>query len=259
MPKTTRTTSLLTFVLLGSCTLLNDPGMHMGNVRDTSEIDAERVVYDDFCDELAAFGCEAGERCCTGASPGPDCVAVLTESCDASFGRTLLRDRRAGYDEIAAARVLEEARALASTCDPGLLAWYRTFVQEILAGSRVLGAECTPEALDGGIDIAAFYSCTDDNACIFGGIDRWNCLPRASVGAGCLFEPDCQPGLYCAGAFGSGTCQPRLPVGAECSPSRDVCEGVCICDAAPVEPDPCAAAHCVAPSVEAIYCNVFGS
>jgi hypothetical protein len=251
----TRTASLLaSFLLLGSCTLLNDPGMHMGNVRDTSAVDAARVVYDDFCNELAAFGCEAAERCCTAVTPGPSCVADLTESCDASLGRTLFRDRRAGYDEIAAARALEEARTLGSTCDPGLLTWYRTLASDILAGSRVLGAECTPEPMDGGFDVAAFYSCTGDNACIYGGIDRWNCLPRAGMGAGCLFGPDCQDGLYCAGPFGSGTCQPRLPVGAVCSTTGDgeECQDICVCDAVG-----CATAHCVAPTSEAVYCNVF--
>lgn len=249
----------LVLLLVSGCTILNDPGMHTGNQPDVPVAadvpEAEQIAYDDFCDELADFLCGSFDRCCSAAEPPADCIAQATEGCDASFGTALLMDSRTGYDPVRAAEVIAQGHELASTCDLRIIPWSRTVIPRILGGIREPAAECTPRPLDGGFDFAALLSCRgDEYSCFFNGLDTWTCAMRVEEGRGCYTSYDCVDGLFCDPPAG-GVCRDRLAAGAPCDRMRDECAGACACDG----PPPCATGHCVLPSSEAAYCNVFGA
>lgn len=240
--------ALIVALFLGGCTLLNDPGMHMGNVRDAPALDAERVIYDDFCDRYADLACRGMQECCMAGAPN-NCVDVLTRTCDETVARNLLRDGRTGYDPVIAAEVFAEAEALVATCDPAILDWARDSLFRMLTGTRAAGAVCSPDT-EVPFDTPTLYSCADDNACIFNGIDRWTCQTPVGRGGACYLDTDCVEGLWCSRS--STGCAERLPVGAACDPDLDGCQGVCVCD-----DGTCASGRCFAPTANAIYCNLF--
>jgi hypothetical protein len=229
-------------LLLTGCTLLNDPAAHMGGARDVpAAVDVPEIPLDDLCDQLAALYCGAMANCCMSVATPPDCVARVTTGCDGTFGRGLLRDARTGYDPAAAAAYFAAGRSLAATCEPEMLEWSRNLLPVILDGIRAPGAECTPDAIDGGFDFGALLSCDGaEYACVYGGLDRWTCAARVGEGAGCYLQSDCSDGLYCDGV--PGVCRPRLPAGAPCDPEGDECAGVCY------------PSNCIDPSEELLYC-----
>lgn len=235
----------LLFALLTGCTLINDPASHMGELRDAPpNADVPTIPLDDFCDQLAELYCGAIRNCCMSQPLPMDCVATSTDRCDATFGRSLLRDARTGYDETAAAAYLAEGHALASACSTDILVWQRSLFTTILDGIRSPGSDCTPEMVSMGFDYAAVLSCEGpDYACIFGGIDRWTCASRVGEGAGCYFSTDCLDGLYCDAS--PGFCRPRLTSGSPCTDGEDQCVGICFDGA------------CVDPGEETIYCYAF--
>ncbi|UJR82499.1 hypothetical protein [Sandaracinus amylolyticus] len=224
--------SLLSIVL-GGCSVVNATSDH----RDP-------IPSSEFCSVFAEVACRGLVECCPSAA-GVDfeaCLGPAAAQCAQDFG-TLAADPRTGYDADAAARVAAEGNALVDTCSLALSDWIlqRTGFQSVLAGTVPGGERCDAPTID---DVAPIFSCErDDQSCVYDGT-AWECSARRAQGERCLLTWDCQDGLYCAGVFGTGTCEPRQADGSLCV-NDEACSSLV-----------CRTGRCVPRTVEDVYCGM---
>lgn len=238
-------------LVLSGCSLLNAPSDHTGG--DAGPADAPPIPIDanQLCNELAQLACDAADECCSLGEPTALCVTDVRAACDMSFGMTLLRDDRVGYDGARAAAAFAYARSLVATCDPDIFEWYDDQARgfpSALAGTILGGATCTPMSLTpGSVDTPAFYSCASDTqSCIYNGSDRWTCTERAGLGETCYLQLDCDTGLFCerpGSGVGAGTCAMERAPGQPCTEDGGECADVCYLDT------------CVEVTADAVYCS----
>jgi hypothetical protein len=131
-------------------------------------------------------------------------------------------------------------------------------LRSFFEGTVAADEPCTP---GGGIASVANYgaalaSCKDlgARACLFTGVGppaaptTAKCAARASTGATCFVDTNCQEELYCDNAsmtYSGGKCTARKPLGAQCLHSYECVSGFCNhSDGA-----------CGPPDVQHAYCN----
>lgn len=211
--------------------------------------DAGSLIAASFCSELVTMFCEARGRCCSTAM-GEDpttCRNANMGRCEATIGAVAV-DPRTGYDAVLAREVLEEGRAIASTCDVDIVDWMATRegVVRALRGSVGLRGDCSMSALD----VAGRYSCVMQRACRRVGVigDR-ACTEVAAVTETCRESTDCETGLYCRDGrptTDTGTCQPQLGIGMACMTPAECESLICPGDAG---------GTCAARTQDVVYCS----
>jgi hypothetical protein len=231
--------SYLFALLIGGCSLVNDPSSHQGGAADAGQPDAgpPRVEATEFCGRFARLHCDAFFSCCDThpmrtAESYMACVEDAESDCAAAFG-TIIIDHRTGYDPMVAAEVIEEGRGYVEMCDPNIVtwSWERSGYQRALTGTVDGGDLCTPHntELNDNFDKPALFSCMGPSrACVPTGGD-WSCLSRADRGGHCVLYWDCVDGLRCDWSnILSPMCAPRLATGMPCNADPECESLVCI-------------------------------
>ncbi|MCB9591152.1 MAG: hypothetical protein H6719_00345 [Sandaracinaceae bacterium] len=252
----TRSLAASLALLVGGCSLVFDPGAHMGGARDAG-VDARTVDVDgggvdagdmdgggvdggggsdagsegldpaEYCRRGAEESCAAVTRCCSAVPAGFDeagCVAETRSTCDALVTAALDRDYFA-WDPMGAWRAVEEGRALASTCELSVVNFYvrRQGYYDGLVGLRTNGESCTPVSRTPTEIGLAVLSCERDHACVEAPANTWTCRPLGAAGATCDYA------LQCAGmaprctstGIGAGSCGAGELAGELCRASDE--------------------------------------
>ncbi len=214
------------------------------------------VAADGVCQRTAELQC-AGERCCCtdnarAFASREDCITAMHDGCvQAQNGQMATVDPRAGYDTAAATSAFDGLGHYVSTCDVGVVAWGVTTagLAGMMKGTVEAGGNCWNPITDG-VDLPAFVSCKDGNACLPdpGKVySTWTCKPRGQSGEICLGDFSCVDGLRCDPNLSTnpaqlGHCTDRLPLGESCDRGL-ACQSLF-----------CEGGTCVEPSVNRAYC-----
>lgn len=219
-----------------------------------SASDRNMVTAGEICDRLATIQCAGEQHCCS--NPGrtfEDCQSKASKSCKNNLHLDeVAQDPVSGFDEVAASEAFEELEQRAADCDPGVAEWAVSAAGFVAAfkGTVAEGGSCTPA---GGVaslspgdpaQLAALASCADSsNVVCLPSLGVWSCTRRAMVGGVCVFDGNCQDGLYCADSgFVMDSCAERLPVGAKCSSANECGSFIC------------KGGKCAGPTAENAYC-----
>ncbi len=220
--------------LLAGCSLVNDPGDHMGgasptpdatiDATDTPDADASTPDADaapapipaaEFCSELVELYCNARKRCCAGAEDEniDTCRNERAGPC-ANFIGGYATDSRNNYDPQRAAEVIAEGAALAETCDEDIVKWFATRdgIARVLRGTIPEAQGCS--ALNG-----TYLACVRPLACRGGAAVLGTCRPLAEEGEPCDGDLECVEPLQCD----VGACRARRANGS-------MCEGIYDCE-----------------------------
>lgn len=253
---------------LGGCSLVFDPGNHMGGVvgTDAGAMDAGTDAGEDagpptvplsaICDEFATIYCDAVRNCC-GRVPDratwddTECRGLARGICSDAYD--LVEERSAlEYDPAAAWETVETGRGFATSCDLGVQDWYldREGFLASIVGTIEPGGDCTPRDPRNRDDLtASALSCAGDQRCIMAGMGRWLCGMPAAHGQECTVAFDCVAGSRCTrdGLFARGVCAATgEPAGSQCV-AGDECDSF-ICDG------PVLAQTCAARTQDNAYC-----
>jgi hypothetical protein len=249
-------------VILAACSLVNDPGTHMGNpppVPDAGSMDGSDGVdagadagmprdgggdagsddagptdagppppipAADLCGELVAAICEMRIGCCTSAmgEDFDDCRANYSTRCATSLGAAA-NDGRTGYDPVVAGAVLAELRALTATCNLEIIDFLSDsngFLR-MFEGTFPMGAGCNAWSIE-------LYACAAGNVCR-GVVFFWSCQPRVLADAECREDYNCIDGYFCDEArtttMGTGLCTPRRADSEPCARNTQCQSLVC--------------------------------
>jgi hypothetical protein len=217
--------ALVVGALASACTLVLSPSDLMGD--DVTPIEPRA-----FCDQLAASYCVAHESCCSPEQTIDQGSCLSTTRALCNWMVDIASDARAGYDGVAALAVLAESERLLEACDPDVLPYLLSSdgLLATLAGTVPPGDECSTRDVP---NVAEFFSCQEERACVRVGANRWTCLQRVPLGGSCRNDSDCAEGLYCDSALPSileGTCVERLANDSPCSRGNQCLSYVCAGD-----------------------------
>jgi hypothetical protein len=220
-------------LLLGGCSLLQDPANHMGG----------EVPVGTFCEHVASILCAAHQDCCeTPAVSFADCLQGAADGCRAEY-MPFIEDARVGYDEEAAAMALARGRALAGACDPAFLDWVRDRdgMQAALVGTIASGEVC----VEGTVDGPELFSCIERDESCQVAVGGWRCLPQVAPGRTCYLDTDCDDAHYCDAAMPGeeGICTVRGAATTECTEAR-TCQSLF-----------CNAGRCADRDPELVFCG----
>jgi hypothetical protein len=237
-----RLAALVLALSCAACSLVLSPSDLMDGSEPLPPLSAR-----EFCDQLAEAYCLAHENCCD-----PDetldlasCLDSTRLICDGVV--IIASDPRTAYNGATARELLEESERLFEACDPSVL-------------PLLLGAEGLTGTLDGTVpsgsacstrdapELAEFFSCQDNRACVRVGASRWNCLARVPEGGTCRTDSDCEDGLFCdSGWLGilDGSCVAQRAEGADCSRANECASYQCAGEDESV---------CQPLTVDAVYC-----
>jgi hypothetical protein len=244
----------LTLLSISGCSLVLDPGRHMGESTIDAGVDSSTPTDGDVpdvtplvaatvCRRLVALYCTGRAECCPS---DPTCnESELLDNCDRWVGPAVTAPN-VNYDPIQGALLLEEAEASLGTCGTEILHLLadRDGLMSTFRGVFGLGEMC-----EAGIDdllIAAIvrpFTCTEGLACLEEGTSgSYSCTELVPLEAECVpFE--CAGDAYCGEVSGMTQCAPRLPDTTSCTRPKE-CESL-YCDAT---------GHCREPSSEEVWC-----
>jgi hypothetical protein len=218
-----------------------------------SEPDRNMVTPGEICDRLATIQCAGEQHCCS--NPGRDfaaCQSTASKRCTNNLKLdAVAMNPITGFDAAAASMAFEELEQRASTCDPKVAEWAVSAAGFVGAfrGTLAEGAACTPAGAasfnpNDPAQLAALASCQDSaNVVCLPSLGVWTCTRRAPLDGSCVFDGNCQDGLYCADSgFVTDQCKERLPVGAECSTANQCASFIC------------KSAKCASPTAPNAYC-----
>jgi hypothetical protein len=210
-------------VLASACSLVYSPSDLMGD-EGVSPI-APRAL----CDQLAESYCVAHQSCCTPEQTldQGSCLNATRALCN--WIVDIASDTRTGYDGVVARDVLAEAELLFDACDPDVSPFLLSSdgLLATLTGTVAPGDDCSTRDIP---NLAEFFSCQDDRACVRVGANRWTCLQRVPLGGTCRNDSDCAEGLHCSSAwygFLDGSCAERLANSSACTRNSECLSFVC--------------------------------
>lgn len=200
--------------------------------------DRNMVSAGEICDRLATIQCAGEQHCCS--KPGRDfdaCFSTASKRCKSNLHLDeVAQNPITGFDEAAASMAFEELEDKASKCDPEVAKWAVSAEGFVAAfkGTQAEGAQCTPAGAtslnpNDPAQLAALASCMDSsNVVCLPALGPWLCTRRAPPDGSCVFDGNCQDGLYCADSgFVTDACKERLGVGAECSAANQCASFIC--------------------------------
>lgn len=213
-------------------------------VLSPDDLMGEPLSAREFCDELAASYCEAHADCCAPEDTVDDAACRNTAQIICNELVNIASDVRTAYDGERAKQVLAESDSYFASCDPEILPYLLSSAGLVstLEGTVAPGNACSTSSTP---DLAEFFSCEDDRACVRVASSQWSCLAKVPEGGSCRTDSDCEEGLYCdSGWLGivDGSCLAQLPVDAACSRAQQ-CESSLCTDSV-----------CQALTVETVYC-----
>lgn len=200
------------------------------------------------------MACEAAWPCCSFGNDVPfaDCTRLASDEWDGETSRRMPSEGpRAAFDPAMAARALDKARALFSTCPPLMGSALAHSVKEdaqwaigrrpLPIGAPCTFRECGPVAFCGARQtcetaLAVGQPCPAGSAqfCPSGtwcSSSTFTCQPRSPVGAPCDRQTpsglQCVDGAYCDESQGPALCRPMLGPGAYCHGKHSCFSGHC--------------------------------
>ena len=213
--------------------------------------DRNMVMPGELCERFATIQCAGEGSCCPSAGRDFEtCKSALKGVCSADLlFDEIAKQAPAGYDAPRTRTFLDELERLASTCDPGTIAFGESLqgVRAMFAGTVAPGGSCRPNnLLNKSQQGAALFACTmpEASACLPSTL-TWTCTPLAGPGGACFSDFNCQAGLFCPNPrldITGATCQARKAEGASCEAGNE-CVSLY-----------CSAGKCVPPNVMGAYC-----
>ncbi len=189
---------------LGGCSLVLDPGRHMGDAAmDSATPDADADVptldVNNVCSAMASVFCEGRSHCCSMGAPS-NCVAEATDKCERWLGPVLL-EPNTHYNPERGAELLERARAAAAedSCSDDIIALVaeRDGLISAMDGTFGDGEACEANTGDLLIDaVARLFTCTEGYGCR-NEMSGWVCRPLSGMNEDCSKDFECQQALYC--------------------------------------------------------------
>lgn len=212
-------------------------GFDAGSAADRNTVSAGEI-----CDRLATIQCAGEQACCPDPGRGFDaCKSMAKKGCTDNLQLDVIaRDPITGYDEGGARMAFDELERRSATCDPTVAQWAVSTAGFVTAfkGTRVENQPCTPPTpssfgqlfdRNSPEQVAALASCMDGaNVVCLPALGPWICKRRAGSGGGCVFDGNCQDGLYCADTgFITDSCRARKADGADCSTANECAHFIC--------------------------------
>ncbi len=233
------------------CSLVNDPGRHMGGggTDGGTEADARGapdggpppLAAEDACGVLVSAYCEAYENCC--AMPvrtRGECETTALQRCQEGV-EPYLTDSRTGYDPVLAGALVAEGRALLATCDPAIVRWFTYDLLTAMRGTLARTEVCLTLGQVVDEDYAGIFSCSRDGHLVCrplsSPIGDWTCQGLSSEMGTCNYLLHCDDGLTCTGSLVfTGMCVPQRGDGVACDVA-DQCQSLDCVGGACREPD----------------------
>ena len=204
--------------------------------------DRNMVVAGQICERLATIQCAGEQHCCS--NPGRDfdaCKMSTKKSCSNNLHLDEVAQKPiTAFDEAGASAAFEELEARASMCDPEVAQWAVSSSGFLMAfrGTRAEAEACTPTTSPGAgqllnpndpDQLAALASCTDGaHVVCLPALGPWICTQRAAAGGNCIFDGNCQDGLYCADSgFVNDVCTKRKADGDTCTSANQCSSYIC--------------------------------
>ena len=210
------------------------------------------VTAGNLCARLAQIQCAGEQYCCE--QPGRDramCESTMRDACmeDAYLDAISSNDATA-FDAATAAATFAEVERLASICDPSIVRFSisRDGFMSMFRGTAQSGDSCFPAGTNPAIAAAKLASCTDIArfACLPQSVLSWRCVERGAAESPCFTDVNCLDGLYCPNPdlkIGQSKCEPRKPLGAQCTWGNE-CESL-FCEAGACVPESQRNAYCL--------------
>jgi hypothetical protein len=228
---------------------------------DAGQTEDPPVQPGQLCDRITTLQCAAESRCCDTARASNACKAARMMDCNSTNLDDIARLPVSGFNQEKAATLLRTLERLSSSCDPSVKPWSVSpdGLRSLFEGTVAADQACTPATGIPSIPSygAALASCKEPatHACLFTGAGlppappaTATCEARASAGAKCFVETNCQEDSYCDNlsmTYSGGTCIARKELGQPCVRSFECTSGFCN------HTD----AVCGPPDVQQAYCN----
>ena len=195
------------------------------------------VAFEQYCERLAAIGCDAALRCdCIEADQRDQCMTYIRLS-ECGDIESPVQAGRASFDPVAGGNCLAGIKAVLRDCS------FEGDGQPAACDRMLVGLVPEGERCDGGDECQGALECYDDRCiavpthgadCAEGvcaedlqcGPDN-RCIPYGSRGDACGDARYCDDDLYCDSR--GARCQPYLRAGQECALNDSECDDDLYC------------------------------